>query len=90
MENTNHYEEAAVIEAKDIRLAENVSAKADGTAQDKVLPEKKEAAVSPVRVNEIRELRGKNSKVFRLSDGSEQAVFYAEPIHVFDEETQSF
>ena len=25
-----------------------------------------------------------------MSDGTEQAVFYAEPIHVFDDETQRF
>lgn len=25
-----------------------------------------------------------------MSDGTEQAVFYTEPIHVFDEETQCF
>ena len=42
------------------------------------------------RVNEIPELRGENSKVFRMSDGTEQAVFYAEPLHVFDNETQYF
>ena len=48
------------------------------------------APIKAVRVNEIPELRGENSKVFRMSDGTEQAVFYAEPIHVFDEEAQCF
>ena len=42
------------------------------------------------RVNEIAELRDKSRKVFRMSDGSEQAVFYANAVHVFDEQTESF
>ena len=37
-----------------------------------------------VRVNEILELRQSNRKVFRMSDGTEQAVFYPNPVHVFD------
>ena len=37
---------------------------------------------------EICELRDQNRKVFRLNDGTEQAVFYPEAVHVFDEETQ--
>lgn len=55
------------------------------------LPEKERAAENAVlmedirleepaeqitRVNEIPELRGENRKVFRLSNGDEQAVFY--------------
>ena len=43
-----------------------------------------------VRRNEIPELRGKNRKVFRMSDGTEQAVFAATDLHVFDEQTQSY
>lgn len=39
---------------------------------------------------EICELRDQNRKVFRLNDGTEQAVFYPEAVHVFDEETQRF
>lgn len=69
------------------------------------LPEKERAAENAVlmedirleepaeqitRVNEIPELRGENRKVFRLSNGDEQAVFYCEPMHVFDESTDSF
>lgn len=42
------------------------------------------------RVNEIQELRGANRKVFRMSDGTEQAVFYPTPVHVYDDETHSF
>ena len=43
-----------------------------------------------VRVNEILELRQSNRKVFRMSDGTEQAVFYPNPVHVFDENTNTF
>ena len=42
------------------------------------------------RVNEIQELRGANRKVFRMSDGTEQAVFYPTSVHVYDDETHSF
>ncbi|MBE5922136.1 MAG: hypothetical protein E7269_05230, partial [Lachnospiraceae bacterium] len=40
-----------------------------------------------VRVREIRELRGENRKVFQMSDGSKQAVFYPQQIHVKEEAT---
>ena len=43
-----------------------------------------------VRLNEIPELRDRKRKVFRMSDGTEQAVFTATDLHVFDEETQSY
>ena len=43
-----------------------------------------------VRVREILDLRDRNRKVFQMSDGSEQAVFYSETVHVFDEETNTF
>lgn len=42
------------------------------------------------RVDEIAELRGKNNKVFRMSDGTQQAVFFPNVVHVFDEETEHF
>lgn len=42
------------------------------------------------RVHELRELRKENLKVFKLSDGTEQAVFYSNPVHAFDDEMQSF
>ncbi|MBQ9121742.1 MAG: RHS repeat protein, partial [Clostridia bacterium] len=41
----------------------------------------------PRRVHEIRQRRGIDRKVFRMSDGTEQAVFYPEPIHARDPET---
>ena len=43
-----------------------------------------------VCVKEITELRGENKKVFKMSDGTEQAVFFASPIHAFDDETHTF
>ena len=41
-------------------------------------------------VSEIPELREENRKVFRMSDGSEQAVFYPEAVHVFNEDTKKY
>ena len=41
-------------------------------------------------VEEIRVRRTENSKVFRMSDGTEQAVFYPHAVHVYDEDTQTF
>lgn len=46
--------------------------------------------VSPMenmRVSELRALRTENRKVFSMSDGTEQAVFYPEAVHMFDKET---
>ena len=42
------------------------------------------------RIEEIREQRGTNVKVFRMNDGTEQAVFSPTAIHVFDDETHTF
>lgn len=52
--------------------------------------EVEEAPKKISRVNEIAELRGQNSKVYRMSDGSQQAVFFSNAVHVFDEETKRF
>lgn len=49
---------------------------------------KKKAAKT--RVGEITELRGANHKVFRMGDNTEQAVFYAKPVHVLDGDTQAY
>lgn len=43
-----------------------------------------------VRVSEILELRESNRKVYRMSDGTEQAVFYPETVHVFNNDTKTF
>ena len=42
------------------------------------------------KIEEIPELRGNNFKVFRINDGTEQAVFSPTAIHVFDDETHTF
>ncbi len=42
------------------------------------------------KIEEIPEKRGTNFKVFRMSDGTEQAVFSPFDIHVFDDETHTF
>ena len=42
------------------------------------------------RIEEIPEQRGNNYKVFRMNDGTEQAVFSPTAIHVFDDETRTF
>ena len=42
------------------------------------------------RIEEIPEQRGTHVKVFRMNDGTEQAVFSPTAIHVFDNETHTF
>lgn len=42
------------------------------------------------RVGEILELRDDNRKVYRMSDGTEQAVFYPEPVHIFNKAAKTF
>ena len=51
---------------------------------------KHKSAKKPERSEEIRELREKDRKVFKMTDGSEQAVFFTSPVHVFNHETQDF
>ena len=43
-----------------------------------------------VQVSEILDLRESNRKVYRMSDGTEQAVFYPETVHVFNDDTKTF
>lgn len=42
------------------------------------------------RLKEIPELRETKRKVYRMSDGTEQAVFSTTDLHVFDDETQVY
>lgn len=49
-----------------------------------------EAPEKILTVNEIPELRDENKKVYRLSNGDEQAVFFAEAMHVYNEESETF
>ena len=53
-----------------------------------VMPEAKPE--KNARVGEILALRGSNRKVYRMQDGSEQAVFYPEAVHVFNKATETF
>ena len=53
-----------------------------------VMPEAKPE--KNARVGEILALRGSNRKVYRMQDGSEQAVFYPEAVHVFNKTTETF
>ena len=39
-----------------------------------------------IRMRELPECRTGNRKIFRMSDGTEQAVFYPEAVHVFNQE----
>ncbi|MBS5843862.1 MAG: DNRLRE domain-containing protein, partial [Clostridiales bacterium] len=64
------------VAAEEIEIAENIR------IED--VPKKK------FQVNEIPELRGENRKVYRMSNGDEQAVFFSEPMHVYDEESETF
>ena len=65
------------------------------TNPEQVAPESavvvaEEKSEKNVRVAEILDLREGNRKVYRMKDGSQQAVFYPEMVHVFNEETQTF
>ena len=55
-----------------------------------VAKEKTEKSAKSTRTKEIPELRTENRKVYRMSDGSEQAVYFASPIHEFDEEAKAY
>ncbi len=44
----------------------------------------------PIRLREITEERGTNSKVFHMSDGSRQAVYYPGCMHVYNEEKSCY
>ena len=50
------------------------------------LSEKKEV----YQVKEKKNMREKNRKIYRMSDGSERAVFYAASVHELNEENGSY
>jgi len=89
-----------IMDAEDLYLAPEDTKESD----DAVLSgtsEKELDATGPVRdisdkpkkrrrIEEIPALRGNNVKVFRMNDGTEQAVFSPSAIHVFDDETRTF
>ncbi len=52
--------------------------------EERKAPKKAEA------LNEIRELREGNRKVFRMSDGTEQAVYYPSRVHTYDAQRKEY
>ena len=84
-------EEIVLAPEKDIVKEQNLTKHnnndfADSSYQNNV----KTLAKQNVRVGELVELRENNRKVFRMSDGTEQAVFYPQNIHVRNKDTQIF
>ncbi len=72
---------------------EPVEAENELTAKDKPTVEPTSAKndkPKAVRVGEIPGFRGKNKKRFKMSDGTEQEVFYASDVHVLDEEVGQY
>ena len=62
----------------------------NGSGTVKSVTDASEKPKKPRRIEEIPEQRGNNFKVFRMNDGTEQAVFSPSAIHVFDEEKHIF
>ena len=56
------------------------------TVEKEKQPKEKEPKTKR-RVGEILELRRENQKVYKMSDGTEQAVFFPETVNFFDKET---
>ena len=50
----------------------------------------KKDAPKVVRVGEVPEFRERNKKRFKMSDGTEQEVFYASDVHVLDDKTGQY
>ena len=72
----------------DVKLVEEVSI---DKKTNKDVPVMVEAEPKKnVRVGEIFDLRENNRKVFRMSDGTEQAVFYPQNIHIKNDDTKIF
>ncbi len=93
MDKMKHGADEIVLAPETIR-SDEVAAE-DGVPHDEMVNEDVAVMVEAepkqaVRVNEILELRQSNRKVFRMSDGTEQAVFYPNPVHVFDKNTNTF
>ncbi len=82
-------EEELELAPENNEMEELVEIEASEIMDEDTLESEKEIKKS-VCVKEIVELRGENKKVFKMSDGTEQAVFFASPIHAFDDETHTF
>ena len=70
--------------------SETVTAKTEAVAETDIPIQLEKEPKPNVRVGEILELREENRKVFRMSDGTEQAVFFPEAVHVFNDSTQTY
>ena len=76
-----------------INAEENLPTQEEHSAQansEDIVVAAEEKPEKNVRVSEILDLREGNRKVYRMKDGTKQAVFYPEMVHVFNEETQTF
>ena len=62
----------------------------DKTSEAVSIAEYKRKSRKTKRIEELPEQRGTHSKVFRMNDGTEQAIFSPSAIHVFDDETHTF
>ena len=72
------------------QLIEEIEAKRALAAATEAQPANSDTTVAPRKKIELREKRTANSKVFKLEDGMEQAVFYSGNIHAYDEETDEY
>lgn len=79
-------EDSAGIEKAIKKEAEKQIKKETGKEPEKEMKTetKKAAEKPPFFREELRPLRGESRKVFRRSDGMEEAVFYARPVHLPD------
>ena len=76
---------------KEIELAPEQEAKSQSAIAQTDLPVlAEEKPLQEDRKNEIVGLRTEHRKVFRTKDGSHKAVFYSSPVHVFNEDTETF
>ena len=91
MEKKNHgAEEEIYLAPAETTPEEPETVTAESVTEENVPGLRKAEPKPNVRLGEIPELRGENHKVFRMSDGTEQAVYYGQPVHVFNEETQTY
>ncbi len=78
------------VNSEELYLSSNTTdAEVSGVAEAEVVPAEEKARKCE-KVSEILELRGENKKVFRMSDGTEQAEFYPNAVHLLDEETGEY
>jgi len=66
-----------------------------GVADGAPVPEEETVELQPAEsgvqtLYELPEQRKRNRKVFRMSDGTQQAVFYAADVHVYNPDNEHF